>query len=356
MKRTFTLSIALLLASGLALAAPPKKAPPTKEEAKVEEPAPAAPVEPAPPEDPKLVEARAEFTHGAELAQKGAWSEALAAFERSAVLRPHPVTTFNQGVCLRAIGQYVRARRMLKQAVSDDAAAGGGQLPDELRTQATAFLTEIDSLMVQLSVRVTPEGSALAVDGRPLERVSGEHALVAGTLAPGAGKAAPKGRFSVLLDPGLHVFSVTRKGFNTASVKKEYSPGQSAQLDLELALLPARLNISADAADSVVTLNDLDVGTAPVKLERKGGSYRVLIRKPGYVPYETRVNAKPGDDVNIVGKMRVEEPSLLERWWFWAIAGTVIAGATVGTYYATRPDPERPPPNGGTLGWVVDAR
>lgn len=336
-----TLTVALILSSsGFALAAPPGE-PPAAEQ---------------PAEDPKIVEARAEFTKGAELVQKGAWSEALAAFERSTSLRPHPVTTFNQGVCLRAIGQYVRARAMLKRAISEEQAAGGEQLPDELRTQAHAFLSEIDQILVELSLRVAPVGSSLAVDGRPLERTPDGSVWTAGTLPPGQGKPAPKARFRVLLDPGLHVFTLTRKGFTTASVKKEYSPGQRAELDLELSLLPARLNISADAADAVVMLNGLDVGTAPVRLERKGGSYRVLVRKPGYIPYETRVDAKPGDDVNIVGKLRVEEPSLLERWWFWAIAGGVVAGATVGTYFATRPDPERPPPNGGTLGWVVDAK
>ncbi len=340
MKPILRLGVALVLSSSIALAQASTPA------------APAAPAE----EDPKVVEARAEFTRGAELVQKGAWSEALAAFERSAGIRPHPVTTFNQGVCLRAIGQYVRARRTLKGALAEDSAAGGGQLPLDLRTQADAFIAEIDQLLVKLSVQVSPEGASLAVDGRPLERAPDESALLAGTLAPGAGRPVPKGRFDVLVEPGTHVFMVTRKGFGTASVKKTYSPGQSDRLDLELALLPARLNISADVPDSVVTLNDLDVGTAPVKVERKGGKYRVLVRKPGYVPYEARVDAKPGDDVNIMGKMRPEEPSLLGRWWFWAIAGTVVAGATVGTYYATRPDPERTPPNGGTLGWVVDAK
>jgi hypothetical protein len=44
---------------------------------------------------------------------------------------------------------------------------------------------------------------------------------------------------------------------------------------------------------------------------------------------------------------------LTGKWWFWTAVGAVVVGSAVGTYYATRPDPERPPVDGGGLGWSV---
>src|ERR1700733_4720941 len=41
------------------------------------------------PEDPSVALARDAFTTGTELAKKADWAEALAAYERSAHLRPH---------------------------------------------------------------------------------------------------------------------------------------------------------------------------------------------------------------------------------------------------------------------------
>ena len=55
-------------------------------------------------EDPKIVEARAAFMEGNALAKNARWGDALARFEASAKLRPHPGTTYNIGVCQRALG------------------------------------------------------------------------------------------------------------------------------------------------------------------------------------------------------------------------------------------------------------
>ena len=44
-------------------------------------------------EAPAVVEARQKFVAGAELVKRAQWAEALVAFEQSASLRPHPVTT-----------------------------------------------------------------------------------------------------------------------------------------------------------------------------------------------------------------------------------------------------------------------
>src|SRR5579883_2950712 len=68
--------------------------------------------------------ARRAYLDGVELVKKAQWSDALAAFERSAELKPHATTTFSVGACERALGRYARARATLLRALSQSAANG----------------------------------------------------------------------------------------------------------------------------------------------------------------------------------------------------------------------------------------
>jgi hypothetical protein len=260
------------------------------------------------PEDPRITAARQEFLKGSELVSRGAWADALDAFGRSSALRPHPVTTFNAGVCLRAIGAYLRARGKLRDAL---AFRTGDALPDHLATQARAFIEEIDGILARVTIRVAPHDVSLAIDGRPLEPVHGERLHMAGTLPPGLGRRAPAPIFDVVLDPGSHVFVVSRKGFTSKVVNQTLAPGAVESLDLRLERLPARLEIDTNVAEAVVFLDGLEVGVAPVKLNRPGGTYHVTIRKAGYVPYDSRVVARAGEDLTIRGSLTPEQPFTL---------------------------------------------
>src|ERR1044071_2854227 len=86
-------------------------------------------------EDAKVVRAREEFLRGLGHIRDLQYSDALAAFERSANLRPHAVTTYNIGACLRAMGQYTMAHRKLNEALKQ-AAEGGGELSDNYKVEA----------------------------------------------------------------------------------------------------------------------------------------------------------------------------------------------------------------------------
>lgn len=297
--------------------------------------------------------ARAEFVAGAELVTQARWAEALAAFERSAKLRPHAVTTFDIGFCQRALGQYTRARRTFQDAVQRNT-QNPGELSESLLEETRGYLTEIDGLLVRVTTTLTPATATLAVDGRPLAAEPGvQTQLVAGVRPPGEGEAVPAS-FVLLLDPGPHVLTLRRKGFADAVVARTFAPGTRASLALTLDRLPATLQITAVEPGATVTVAGMDVGVAPLSLSRPAGSYKVLVRKPGFVPYESQVTLQPGEATRLRATLTVEPKALYERWWFWTAAGAVVGGAVLGTYLATRPEAERPPPNGGGLGWVVE--
>jgi hypothetical protein len=257
------------------------------------------------------------------------WGEALAAFERSAELRPHPLTTFNIGACERALGRYTRARTTLTKALAANDASGGKELAASFVADAKKWIEDIDRIVVKANVVMRPADATLLVDGSP---------SLAGKM---------------VLDPGSHVFSLSRSGFTNAVVTRTLEPGTSPEIVLDLQSLPATLRIAADRKGSVVQVDAVDVGIVPVELTRPAGTYSITVRKPGYVTYESKVKVGPGDNPAIQASLPAETTPVTKKWWFWTGAVLLVAGAAVGTYFLTRPDPERPAPDGGALGWVV---
>jgi hypothetical protein len=309
-----------------------------------------------PAADPAPPDARAEFVRGTQLVEAARWAEALAAFERAASLRSHAVTTFNIGACERAMGRYARARRTFERALAENDASGSVQLSESLVGETRGYVAEIDGLVAHVTVTLVPWSASIAVDGRPLQATSGERDVpvaIAGVRPPGPGEAAPSKRFVVVMDPGAHVFVVSRKGFTDAVVQKTVSPGARLALDLQLDRLPATLRIDASRPGALVTVNDRDIGPVPVDVSRPAGRYRVGVRLPGFEPYDAAVVVDAGELLQLRAPLKPEQPSITSRWWFWTAAAVVLTGTAVGTYFATRPEPTRPEVSGGTLGWKV---
>lgn len=280
-------------------------------------------------------DAREQFKKGAELAKDAQWGAALAAYERSAKLRPHPWTTYNIGVCERALGQYVRARRTFERALEQR--TSDADLPSATVEDVKRFIAEIDRLIGTIDVTVEPADARIAVDGQTYD---GD---------------AKGGTAHLVLDPGRHVIVLSREGFSDAVHAEDVRPGDKRAVKLALDRLPATLSVRASKPDAVVAVDGLDVGVAPVDLLRPAGTHHVVVRKSGFVPYETDAVVRPGQRAELVAALKEEKPSVFSRWWFWTAAGVVVTGAAVTTYALTRPDPERPALDGGGLGWTVRA-
>ena len=301
-----------------------------------------------------VVRARAQFASGAALVRSAQWAEALAAFEESSRLRPHPITTYNIGACQRSLGRYTVAQAMLERALAEE--AGGAKLPESLRAEANTYLAEIGRLLVHVKLSVQPSDAAVAVDGRPLQtvdRADGSKILVAGLRAAGRGETLPAASVEVVLDPGTHLLTLSRKGFSDQLANRTFAPGTSSTLTLNLDKLPATLRVSSNEEKSVVRVDLIDVGYAPIEIQRPAGPYMIAVEKPGFSSYETRVKVNPGEEADI--KAKLTHTPITQKWWFWSGVGLVVTGAVVGTYFATRsgPAPERPALDGGGLRWTL---
>jgi hypothetical protein len=302
----------------------------------------------------RIAQARAEYLRGGQLVEKLEWAEALAAFERSAALRPHPVTGYNVGVCERALGLYTRARATLQRALDDSAAAPPeGRLPASLANEAGGLVAEIDRLLAKVVITVSPPEAALAVDGRPLQVAKSGGArptLIAGALPPGPGAPAPAATFELIANPGVHVFTLSRKGYTDAVVRKSFAPGSSSEEKLELEKLPATIHVKANQGGALVSVDDKDVGPAPVDVLRAAGTYRVSVTKTGFVPYRADITVNAGEEANLQASLPKERYQIHKKWWFWTAVVAVLGVGAALTYVFTRPPA---PYDGGNTGWVA---
>jgi hypothetical protein len=247
----------------------------------------------------------------------------------------------------------VRARRAISRA--RDERTPEADLPESTVADTKRFLTEIDQLVASIDVTLDPPDAAISVDGAPLEAITGGSlpTLVAGTLGAGVGKAPPAASFRLVLDPGPHTVLIQREGFTTAVHTELARPGEKRAIRLVVDRIPATLAVTANEANAVVSVDDLDVGVAPVVLARPAGAHRVLVRKPGFDPYTLDATVTAGQRLDVSASLKQHKPSVATRWWFWTSIATVVAGAVVTTYVLTRPSPQRPPVDGGGLGWAV---
>lgn len=324
---------------------PARSEPPERSEPPAEAPADDAPSD----EEPRLRDARAAFQEGIARVRRAEWGEALEAFERSAALRPHAVTTSNIAACYRAMSRYTRARAAFREALARHAATG--ELPAHLVSDGERYLDEIERLLAHVDLEVSPHDARVLVDGAPLE-LEGDR-LVAGTRPAGPGERLPKATVEVLLDPGAHVILVQRKGYDDAVINRTLAPGAGDRIRVALARQKALLEVTADQPEATVRLDGEVVGTAPISLRRAAGRYEVVVSAPGFEPYTTEVALASGEQLALRATLLEESPSVLEQWWFWTAAGVVVTGAVIGTYFATRPEPTRPALDGGGLGWTV---
>ncbi len=301
--------------------------------------------------------ARAAFVAGSALVEEARWAEALEQFERASRLVPHPITSFNVATCHRALGAYTEARIRYREALElADSASSADTLNPAVRAEIEALLAQLDEVVARLDVTIDPTPALVSVDGRPL-LVVGEHLAIAGARRPGPAEAAPASSFVLELNPGLHTFTVQRRGHGDVVRTITAKPGSRADLVLRLERLPSTMHIASTPSESVVRVDGIDVGTSPLVVTRPPGPHRVVIVRPGHVTYEAQVTTHPGEELRITGNLVREKKPLTKQWWFWTAIGATVATVATVSYVVVKSteEPRVAPFDGGTLGWTVPA-
>jgi hypothetical protein len=112
------------------------------------------------------------------------------------------------------------------------------------------------------------------------------------------------------------------------------------------------IRVSADVDGAAVEIGDVPRGHTPIDpvVVEAPERYDVRVRKPGYQDFTASIEVPPDATVEVRPLMTRREAAVTPwygKWWVWAIAGTVVTGAVVGTVVLTQEDPT-------TAGVVVD--
>lgn len=211
----------------------------------------------------RTLAARTAFRHGARLARRGRWADAIAEFGRSYELRPHPVTSYNLGFSERAIGRYTRSVKYFARALREDRLGHRGQLSSHQRSASVRYLRELNRHIGRVEVSAAP-GTLVGVDGRPAERRLGRPSeLLVGTLDVSKSSAVGLTRYTLLADIGPHVFVFSRAGYADLVVNRHIQDGNNPPLRVQLTKLAAPRSTLANRAPAAVVGS---VGLAAVSL------------------------------------------------------------------------------------------
>jgi len=212
-------------------------APPSAAQPSAAQPAAAPPsaAQPSAAQPTAAEQARKLDKQAIDLAGQEKWPEALAVYQRAAELAPHPLRLYNVGFCERALGRSTRARQMFRLALQRR-----DEMPEQVRGLAVQWLAEYDKKLPRVTVTMAEPSLRLAVDGRPLLREGSSEPplMVAGSREPGPPEPAPAVSFDLLIDPGSHVFVITRDGTSSTAVSAVFTEGQKTIIELKMEEAP----------------------------------------------------------------------------------------------------------------------
>lgn len=300
--------------------------------------------------DETTARARDEFMKGTTAVKAGQWSEALLHFEQAQSIKPSPVAVFNIGYCQRAMGRYVLAKAAFDKALADPAG-----MPEAQLEEAKTYTKELEEQLARVKITIDPPTTRIAIDGRPLVPLNAgdNKVLVAGVAPAGEGTTPAFPVFEVVIDPGPHLIAASFPGHANVLLNRTILAKSREEIPLKLSELPATIHVESDQPRSVVMLEGRDVGLAPVDITRPAGRYKVQVQKKGFQSYEAVLTLTPGQKANMTARMTLEKQPITQKWWFWGGAAAIIAGGITATYLLTRPDPQPPGYNSGSLGWVA---
>lgn len=175
------------------------------------------------------------------------------------------------------------------------------------------------------------------------------------------------------LRPGRHRLKATKSGFSTMELKFRIRPGRQTELPLELLPFSGLVKFTSNIEGAEVYLDNKMVGNTPLIRNVVVGDHQVMILKEGYNDFEMGINVKAGEkhfvEANLtpyegispevaalaeahrkkqeqakrlaqeeLARRELTSPQPVEsappwyaglhkKWWFWTVAGAVVATA-----------------------------
>lgn len=108
------------------------------------------------------------------------------------------------------------------------------------------------------------------------------------------------------------------------------------------------IRVSTDVEDAAVEIGGVPRGRTPLEplVVEAPQKYDVHVRKSGYEDFTAEIDVPPDATVEVRPRLSRKASAATAwygKWWVWAIAGTVVTGAVVGTVLVTQQ------PNGASV-------
>ena len=297
-------------------------------------------------------EADLHFRLGSDDFRRGDYNGALAHFLQSNRLAPNKNVMFNIASAFEQLRRYPDAYRWYADALEGEGNARAVQ-------DAQNGMARVASHVAVLEVVTSPPGATIYLDRkdlgsrgrspRPLAVAAGSYRIVAelpdhetatsellevkigtttrvnlqlkrivGTvhveIAGGKAsavrvddeKSAPicTTPCDVPMTPGRHELYFTAEGFQAAPRTVTVEAGKRSSLLVDLAPVTGSLLVSADERDVAVAVDGKTVGFTPAVLDVPVGRRKVRLTLNGYAPYETVVEVKPREQLDL-GKIEL---------------------------------------------------
>lgn len=269
------------------------------------------------------------FQRGLTALDAGRFDDAIRAFERSYEMRASPVVLYNLGLALRGAGRIREAISALDRFVRQPSE---GTSPRELSMVATE-VERLQRTLGTIELDVAPRAARVVMD--------------AGETLPSRGRA--------LADPGTHTFSISLDGYRTETRSLTLTRGRSSPLvvQLEPTHPGPRIQVEADVANAVVTLDDHQLGRGTVDAPTTEGTHTVTVRAPGFREVRRSVNIASAGSTRLVITMQ-RDGGISPLAIGLAVGGVVFAAVVVaGTVAAVSTAPRAYQPAPGTNpGWL----
>lgn len=271
--------------------------------------------------DADIAAAMQKFDAGRQAFEKGAFEEALLAFQASYSLSPSPNSRLFIARCYRALGKTASAYTAYRQAsreADDRLKATHEKRYTATRDAASGEGAELESKVARVTVVVPgglPDGFSVKENGQELPKAAWG---VATETDPGEVTVEATGPRLV---PFRKVLTLGDGAQERVEVTVKRVP--TAVLALELKSRPSGLTIAIDGAPA-------DVAEAEKPRELDVGEHLVAVEAPGYAPFYWKQTLADGETQRVAVTLKTrgfETP----KWLFYTVAGAAVAaegGAT----------------------------
>lgn len=283
--------------------------------------------------------ARAEYEAGRILYMDGDYQTAVVKFERAYQESKDPRLLWNMAAAEKNLRHYVRVEELVRRYIEES----GAQLTETERADAQALLDTVSQFIGDVTIKVQPDGSSVAVDGAPV-----------GTTP------LPK---PVRLEIGTRTVEIKKNGYVPQREALQITGGsQLLEFNLEQEVHQGTLRILADPGN-VIHVDGKVVGTTEWQGTLPSGAHNVHVTADGFRPYRsdtviqdnqtTTLRITLQEESRALGAMSPED-SKNDYMWAWIAGGAVVvSGLAIGGYYLFRPEDSGPPaPVEGTLGTI----